>query len=122
MLVANKTDLASDDDKTGFEHLLNNSQPAKAASAWITQGEVDIALLAHSADEQRLAVHPHAHDHHHKQDSGLDSQTPPQEGEEIRTPSNHGQGHISLGWLISGAKTSRSVNLRECVTSLEQVR
>ena len=122
VLVANKTDLANEDDKTNFENLLNNSQPVKAANAWITQGEVDIALLAYSADKQRLAVHPHAHDHNHgndKKDSGLDSQTPLQQGEEIRTLSNHGQGHFSLGWLIAGDKTFCLEKLRDWLSGLD---
>lgn len=100
VLVANKTDLASAADKAAFEQLLANSQPAKNASAWITQGQVDIHLLEGEPVSGRLALHPHAHEHAHSRDD-IAPQPPLAPGENIRVLENQGQGYFSVGWLIN---------------------
>lgn len=45
VLVANKTDLASDTDRAAFEALLAHSQPPKQAHYWVEQGQAPQAAL-----------------------------------------------------------------------------
>jgi len=118
VLVANKTDLARDADRQAFEQLLAASQPAKSASAWTTQGHVDIQLLRALYNPQRLAVHPHAHDHQHSKD-GLAQQPVLAEGENIRLLENSGQGYFSVGWLITSQWVFSAEKLRSWLSGLE---
>lgn len=102
VVVANKTDLASAQDKAAFEAFINASNPPKSASAWLSQGELQQSLLAAAADSQRLAIHPHAHSHA-QSSAPADSSTGPitlADGESWRCFSNQGQGHFSVGWLF----------------------
>ncbi|WP_419811888.1 CobW family GTP-binding protein [Bacterioplanoides sp.] len=119
VLVANKSDLAEDADKARFDTLVRQSQPEKAAAVMVTQGQLDIALLHHPADPQRLAVHPEAHAHVHQKEAGLDAQQPLAADETLRRQSNHGQGHFSLGWLIQGQQLFSLEKIRNWLSGLE---
>ena len=119
VLVANKTDLASEQDKAAFDELVGQAQPDKSAFAWVNQGQIDIALLNYPADKQRLAVHPEAHSHNHKKATSLDNQKPLNSDEKTRRLSNHGQGHFSLGWLIQGDQVFAIEKIRNFLSGLD---
>ncbi len=118
VLVANKTDLASAADKAAFETLLAEADPVKSASAWVTQGQLDISLLSAPVSAGRQAQHPHAHDHHHRRE-GLQPQPALAEGEDLRLLENHGQGFYSVGWLLTPAWTFSAARLRDWLNGLE---
>ncbi|MBL36284.1 MAG: GTP-binding protein [Oceanospirillaceae bacterium] len=118
VLVANKTDLATEKDRAAFEHLLADSQPAKSASAWTRQGEMDIRLLQSEYNPQRVAQHPHAHDHQHAKDS-LSPQVALAENEDILLLENSGQGHFSVGWLITDKWVFSAEKIRSWLGGLD---
>lgn len=118
VLVANKTDLVSAADREAFEQLLANSQPPKVASGWVTQGQVDVELLALEPVAGRLALHPDAHQHARSRDD-ITPQAPLAEGEELRVLENHGQGHFSLGWLLTAQWQFSAAKLRHWLGGLD---
>ncbi len=118
VLVANKTDLATDADRNAFEQLLQRAEPAKTASAWVVNGEIPLELLAGGAQPQRLALHPDAHAHQHARED-LAPQNALAEGEELRLLENHGQGYYSVGWLISADWVFSARALRGWLNSLD---
>ena len=118
VLVANKTDLATDADRQAFEQLLQHSEPPKLASAWVTQGRIGIELLNAGTVAERLALHPHAHDHHHAREA-ISPQPALADGEDIRLLENHGQGFYSVGWLITADWIFSAAKLREWLSGLE---
>jgi len=116
VLIANKTDLASDADQQAFTQCVAQAQPPKSASARVTHGQVDIALLNYPSDASRLAVYPDAHQH--SEDKGLEQQPALADDEPYRMLSNHGQGHYSLGWMVQGATLFSLAKLRSWLSSL----
>lgn len=129
VLVANKTDLCSEQEQKQFEQLLRSASPKKSASAWVCNGEIDITLLDNPADEGRLALHPNAH-HHGKikaaknaeqsgTGAGIDAQPALADDEDWRLLKNHGQGHFSLGWLIQGRLLFSAKKLRDWLSALD---
>lgn len=116
VLVANKTDLASDGDQQAFADYIAQATPPKAATAWLEQGQLDISLLDFPAESQRLALHPHAHAQHQQQ--SLDSQPALAADEALRCLTNQGQGHFSLGWLVQGKTLFSLTRLRDWLSSL----
>lgn len=124
VLVANKTDMCNEQDRLNFEQLLVTAQPAKVASRWIEQGQLDVDLLNYPADDSRLAVHPDAHGHpventENKATVGIDSQPALADEEDWRVLNNHGRGHFSLGWLIQGRLVFSARRLRDWLSTLD---
>lgn len=116
VLVANKTDLANEEAKTAFAALLASSQPKKAASAWIEQGQVDIDLLNSPASDQRLAIHPDAHKHNSKEN--LTIVLPLGANEPYRRFENKGQGYFSIGWILKEELVFSAEKLRDWLNGL----
>ncbi|WP_430461272.1 CobW family GTP-binding protein [Thalassolituus sp. LLYu03] len=121
VLVANKTDLASADDRAAFDVLLAASQPAKSASAWVSQGQVPVSVLNAPVVAGRLALHPDAHAHNSARES-VSAPVALAPGEEIRVLTNHGQGHFSVGWLMTANWTFSANALRQWLTGLNPER
>lgn len=97
VLVANKTDQCSEEDKAAFEHLVQERE--LAGSAWVEQGQVDPDWLDH----------PH---HTHFAKSLIKLSMPLQgnddsesiqlaEGERFRRVENHDQEYESCGWIFA---------------------
>lgn len=118
VLVANKADLAQENDRHVFEQLLAQAVPAKAASAWVEQGVVDWALLDAARNVERQALHPDAHASSNRLDLLLPQQ-PLAVGEEIRCLQNRGQGYASIGWLITGQWCFSARALRDWLACLD---
>lgn len=116
VLVANKTDLADEQAKAAFETLLANSQPKKAASAWIEQGQVSIDLLNSPASEKRLAIHPDAHQRNRKEN--LTIVLPLGANEPYRLFENKGQGYFSAGWILKEELLFSAEKLRDWLNGL----
>lgn len=116
VLVANKTDLADEQAKAAFEALLASSQPKKAASVWIEQGQVNIDLLNSPASNQRLAVHPDAHKHNRKEN--LTIFLPLGANEPYRRFENKGQGYFSIGWILKEDLVFSAEKLRDWLNGL----
>ncbi|GGY52119.1 GTPase [Bacterioplanes sanyensis] len=120
VLVANKTDLASAQDQQVFNDFVEKAQPAKSASAWLTQGELQPELLKVAADATRLAIHPHAHEH--EQPQAASAPMTLASNEPWRRFSNHGQGHFSVGWLFAQQHVFALQAVRDWMAGLEVVR
>lgn len=99
VLVANKTDQCSEEDKAAFEHLVQEREIA--GNAWVEQGQVDPDWL----------YHPH---HTHFAKSLIKLSMPLQgndesesmqlaEGERFRRVENHDQKYESCGWIFAEA-------------------
>ncbi|ASP38311.1 GTP-binding protein [Bacterioplanes sanyensis] len=121
VVVANKTDFATDADRQCFDDFIARSQPAKAASEWLTHGQLEPQLLLLPVDADRLAIHPHAHAH---ESPATDVQAPLAlaPGEPWRRFSNQGQGHFSVGWLFNEQQQFSLDGLRDWVAQLDVVR
>ncbi|MDF1761990.1 MAG: hypothetical protein P1U57_01150, partial [Oleibacter sp.] len=116
VLVANKNDLATEQDRQAFDALVARSQPAKALVLRTEQGKIDWRLIAELVVEddkatERSVEHAdqHSHDdghahHHHAHTPNKTEQAPLSlaEGEERRRFSNQGFEHFTVGWLIAG--------------------
>lgn len=102
VLVANKTDLCGEQEKTAFNELVKSFEQAKQGSYWVEQGQLDAAWL----DFPR-AAHLLKHPQHHPR-SLLSSQqalyntaiTLP-ENEEFICRENQANGFYSCGWLFA---------------------
>ncbi len=109
VLVANKTDLASADDRAKFDALVAQFQPPKAAAFAISQGQVQLEWL-----DYPRAAHQLKHPQHHAaqaQVAGRNNPLSPQrelynaaislpEGQEFLRRENAGQGFYSCGWMF----------------------
>ena len=100
VLVANKTDLCSDDDLAAFDALVQSSQPAKAQSVHVEQGQVEAAILALPSNPERLQLSDHGHHRHQSKEAAAPVAL--EAGESLRRLESHGEGHFSCGWLLTG--------------------
>ena len=93
VLVANKTDLSSKQDKDRFRRLAS----PEVKTAWVTQGALEADWLNLTKGNQSLAAsdaHPH---HHHAMDT---ASLTLEAGQRYVRKENTGQGHFSCGWLF----------------------
>ena len=100
VLVANKTDLCSVDDRAAFDALAASATPPKAEIVLTQQGRLESSLLELPTNPERLQLKDRGHHHHHSKEPAAPVAL--EAGEEIRRLESHGQGHFSCGWLISG--------------------
>lgn len=117
VLVANKTDLADAKAQAAFAELLAIAEPRKAASAWVEQGQVDIALLNHDINNERLAIHPNAHQQRNK--DNLTIVLPLKDNEAFRRFENKGQGYFSVGWILQAKPVFSADKLRDWLSGLD---
>lgn len=101
VLVANKTDVSSTEDKQAFDALLASFSPPKQASFWVEQGQLEAAWL-----DLPRAAHSVKNPQHHK-----NNRLSPQrelynaavrlpEGERFTRRENSANGFYSCGWLF----------------------
>ncbi len=104
VLVANKSDLASADDRAHFDRLVSQFLPAKAAAFAVSQGQLHLEWLDLSRQSHQLTD---PHHHAAQRDNRLSPsrelynnaiQLP--EGEEFLRRENAGQGFYSCGWMF----------------------
>jgi G3E family GTPase len=100
VLVANKTDVCSEQDKESFYQYAKSIEPTKTALGWVEQGQLELAWLDLERDENRQCK---GHHHHHSSDDKeegmkLVSLAPEQKYQAFE---NHGMGYYSLGWLLA---------------------
>jgi G3E family GTPase len=120
ILIANKSDLCTDDDLRRFDQLVSASQPAKLAAERTQYGHLDIQLLALSPDSHRLELKDHCHHHHESREAAAPISL--EDGEAFRRIEGHGAGHHSLGWLINGDWQFSLAQLRHWFDQLEAER
>ena len=101
VLVANKTDLATDADLKNFQQWADNATPKKAGVYSVQQGELNIDWLQGNADLSRLEITTDAHAHNEAKE--LAPQPALKSDEKYRRLENHGSGHYSVGWMVQGS-------------------
>ena len=103
VVVANKTELCSNEDKRIFESHIASYQPAKLATGWVSQGEVNPEWLAHSriARQNTKIPRTHAHSNISLPAAALELK----EGAPFVRKDNAGQGFFSSGWLFDEKTT-----------------
>lgn len=101
IIVANKTDLCEAQDKENFDQLVNQFEPAKIASYWVTQGQLQQDWL-----DQERTTHALQHPQHHaanrlnpKRELFSAALTLAQ-GQDFLRRTNQGQNFYSCGWLF----------------------
>ncbi len=105
VVVANKTDLCTAEDKAVFEQYLAAMEPAKQGIYWVEQGRVDAAWLDMSRgdhtlqypgahDASRLSLRPQTQGAVHSPEVRLP------DGQDFLRRENQGQGFYSCGWLV----------------------
>lgn len=145
VLVANKTDLASDDDRAAFEALLAQAQPPKQSHYWVEQGQAPQTALTAVAEPTALIntsnittntsnittnFNINMNTNHKSRGSNnvpssmaLNSvltalQEPLRSDEPLRRLTNEGQGYYSLGWILAGDGRYSLSALRHWLTGL----
>ncbi len=98
VLIAGKTDLASEDDLAEFRDWAKALFPPKLKIAEAAMGEIALDLLDLRANDERLPLFPHLHDHEETQPSA-DLGTP-QPGQPVRAE-NAGQSYQGCGWVFA---------------------
>ncbi|AMO54605.1 GTPase [Endozoicomonas montiporae] len=96
VLVANKTDLCTEEDRQRFEDFC----PQEAKSAWVSQGALDVEWLSLPRKSHEISASS-AHPHHHDMPDTASLVLEP--GQRFVRKENKGQGHVSCGWLFSGS-------------------
>jgi G3E family GTPase len=103
VLVANKTDVCSEEDKNNFYHFAQTIQPAKNELAWVDNGQLELKWLELERDNTRQSKgHHHIHTSHSNEDENVAmvpvSLAP---GQAYQGFENSGMGYYSLGWLFA---------------------
>ena len=104
VLIANKTDLSCEDDRTRFEQFADLLPKPRPFTGWVQQGALSVEWL-NLPHLEREAINPKAHHGHHKgthpRTSAPTDLTLPEEGQLFLRRENKGQNHFSCGWLFS---------------------
>ncbi len=122
VLVANKVDVCSEQNKDNFYQFANTIKPNKSALGWVKNGQLDLAWFDLPRDLQRRSKghqvhghshehkHEHKHEHSHKKDhSETDSEKDSESmalvslkpGQNYKAFENEGMGYFSIGWLFA---------------------
>lgn len=96
ILVANKTDLCSEQQLAGFDRWASELAPPRQQVFHTQQGQLSPAWLEGRPDPREVST-PHAHHHHAHKDARPAPDIHEQPWQRV---SNQGQGHFSLGWRI----------------------
>ncbi len=100
VLVANKTDLCTKEDRTAFENYAQSLPGKSRTTGWVAQGELNVDWL-NLPGTPRNTSHPDAHAHAHDKKPAEAPLTTLPEGKSWIRKENKGQGHRSYGWLFS---------------------
>lgn len=98
VLIANKSDLASEDDLAGFRDWAAALFPPKLVIVEAKMGEIDGTLLDLKANDERLPLFPHLHDHAETQPAPDIGTSQP--GRPVRAV-NAGNGYQGCGWVFA---------------------
>lgn len=103
VLVANKTDLASEIDENNFYQFAKNMQPQKSKLGWVNNGQLDLTWLDIDRDDSRHSKGAHAIHSHSNDDVAEDVMEPVSlaDGQSYKAFENQGMGYYSLGWLLA---------------------
>lgn len=122
VLVANKIDLCSEQDKLNFEQYAKAITPKKTAIGWVENAQLDLSWLDLPRDETRKAKTVHSHEHE-SQSSGLDGESLKPVFLAENTPyqsfENNGMGYYSLGWLLAEDQIFNYEHLKEWLMMLD---
>ena len=123
VLVANKTEQLSNEDKHCFMDFTAQLSPIKKSVIWTHHGEFSIDTLTLSLDHQRRSQHlsehlKHSHTHHHHEKEPLTLDT------DLRFERNHGEGQglFSYGWVFNPQQVFNLMALATLLEPLEVVR
>ena len=128
VLVASKSDLYSDDDRSAFADLVSGSIPPKTAYTMISFGKVDSVLLNLPRDQSRMAGFPDAHpvrEHPFSLDGVqevIDIKAAPVSRESWVMHEGSGEGYYSKSWLIGTGYRFDSTALSVLLTSFPYAR
>jgi G3E family GTPase len=98
VLIASKMDLASAEELARYQAWAEGLFPPKLVIAQAAMGEIDLALLDLKADDERLPLFPHLHDHIHSTAPSVIGT--PKSGRPVRAE-NAGAGYQGCGWVFS---------------------
>jgi G3E family GTPase len=98
VLIASKTDLANEGELAGFRAWAAALFPPKLVIAEAAMGEIDLDLLDLKANEARLPLFPHLHDH--AAETTPPDIVPPKPRKPVRA-TNTGGGYQGCGWVFS---------------------
>ncbi|MBL4882292.1 MAG: GTP-binding protein [Oleispira sp.] len=103
VLVANKTDLASEIDENNFYQFAKNMQPQKSKLGWVNNGQLDLTWLDIDRDDSRHSKGAHPIHSHSNDDVAEDVMEPVSlaDGQSYKAFENRGMGYYSLGWLLA---------------------
>lgn len=100
VLIANKNDLADDNNRKDFQQLLQTADPAKQAWAFSTQGEINPQLLNLPRHEAKLG-HPDLHRNNLNPKREIyNNKIQLAEGQDFLRRENQNQDFFSCGWLF----------------------
>lgn len=117
ILVANKTDLYSADDKKIFEDFVADLKPAKSRLLWAEHGAIDAACLS-EGHSQRSAAFPEAHAFLLQHET----QTAEPLGAEWLCIEGHADGYFQAGWRIPDSACFERTRLVDRLNKLPQQR
>lgn len=98
VLIASKTDLASADDLERYRAWARDLFPPKLVIGEAAQGEIELGLLDLKANDARLPLFPHLHDH--GEAVAPTELAMPEPGKPVRAM-NTGAGYQGCGWVFS---------------------
>ena len=107
VLVANKADLAAEDDIARFQDWASALFPPKDHVVVVEQGAIEISLLDRPSGVRRVPLYPDLHDHAHGHDHDHAAAVAVGDPPEIGHPSrfeNQGNGYCACGWVFADAE------------------
>lgn len=121
VLLANKADTYTEADRLAFMEVVRDADPAKAYTAFIEQGRVDVACLDLARSASRHALFPEAHAflkaHHHAHDE--EHAAPSQDWLMVTGAAD---GFFSTGWLLDACFVFNAAALQAWCETLQVTR
>lgn len=99
VVVGNKMDLYSNEDKTKLETYVKKHGVGGAHVVFTEQGKIPLALLSGKMKAQKEHTHHHNHKHSHSNKPSLSDMALPECG--YIKAENKGEGFYSVGWRFS---------------------
>lgn len=121
VVIANKTDQCSEEDKYRFKAHMQTYKQAKQATGWVSQGQINHQWLEYPRIQRQENHTPHTHS---KADTllpaaALELGRELQEGQSFLRKENKGQGFLSCGWLFSKDSTFDYKTLFDFISELD---